>query len=81
MSLIIYAVIIKHPYRDTDYRVDIVKVHEDISKQQIYEKIMKEMLGPFKVISITEKIDFDREIKFSQLEIQNEPTTTLDTTT
>lgn len=60
------AVIIKHPYRDFDYRVDIIEVHEDISHSEIEEKIMREMLGPFKVIAITDRINFDRKVSFEK---------------
>lgn len=55
------AIIIKHPYRDTDYRVDIIDVPEEIPHYLIREYIMSKMLGPFEVIAITEKVS-DRDM-------------------
>lgn len=62
-----YAVIIKHPYRDVDYRVDIVDVPENTHTCDIRTIIEREMLGPFEVISITEKLNLDRKIDISKL--------------
>lgn len=56
------AVIIKHPYRDYDFRVDIVEVPQEITGDQIKAKIMAKMLGPFEIIGLTTKIDFDRKL-------------------
>lgn len=56
-----YAIIIKHPYRDSDYRVDVVDVPEDTLRHDIFKVIMRNMLGPFEVICITEKVS-DRDI-------------------
>lgn len=56
-----YAVIIKHPMRDGDYRVDIVDVPVDTPKHDIFKVIMRSMLGPFEVIAITEKVS-DRDV-------------------
>lgn len=55
------AIIIKHPYRDFDYRVDIVDVPEEIPRYLIREYIMSKMLGPFEVIAITERVS-DRDM-------------------
>lgn len=55
-SLIRFAVIIKHPYRDWDYRVDLITAPEDADMSKIKEQIEKEMLGPFEVLSITPKV-------------------------
>lgn len=51
-----YAVIIKHPYRDEDYRVDVVDVNDNTSPQDIKTAIERGMIGPFEVISVTPKI-------------------------
>ena len=59
------AVIIKHPYRDFDYRVDIVEVSLGATYEEIKNKVLSEMLGPFEVIAMTEKINFDRKIVLS----------------
>lgn len=56
------AVIIKHPFRDYDWRVDIIEVDEDVSNQDIAEKIQSEMLGPFNVFAISRRICFNRHI-------------------
>lgn len=66
-----YAVIIKHPFRDGDFRVDIVDLPEGTSYGKIKEKVEREMLGPFEVIGITERIDFNRKIEFKPEGIKN----------
>lgn len=60
------AVIIKHPYRDFDYRVDIVDVPDDTLLEDIREAIEKNMLGPFQVIAMTSKIDFGRKVELNK---------------
>lgn len=57
-----YAVVIKHPYRDLDYRVDIVDVPEATSVSDIKTVIEREMLGSFEVIAITPKLNPTRDI-------------------
>jgi hypothetical protein len=61
------AVIIKHPYRDFDWRIDIVDVPEDTKWDDIRTIIEREMLGPFEIIGLTERINFDRKIDLSKL--------------
>lgn len=59
------AVIIKHPYRDWegDVRVDIIEVpDENYDVAEIRLQLEAKMLGPFKVLYITSKIDFDRKL-------------------
>jgi hypothetical protein len=56
------AVIIKHPYRDWDYRVDIVEVDDTVTDQEISDAVMGEMLGPFEVIAISRSINFNRKL-------------------
>jgi hypothetical protein len=56
------AVIIKHPYRQDDYRVDIFELPEEMSYADLKEYVERKMLGPFEVVSITDRIDFDRKI-------------------
>lgn len=58
------AVIIKHPFRDFDYRIDIVEVPYDTLLDDIRNKIMSEMLGPFEIIAMTSNINLDRKIFF-----------------
>lgn len=60
-----YAVIIKHPYRDHDWRVDIVDVPHDTNPAVIRRIIEGKMLGPFEVIAVTAKLDVDRNISDS----------------
>jgi hypothetical protein len=57
-----YAVIIKHPFRDSDYRVDVVDVDANVSPIDIRKIIEAEMLGPFEVIAVTPKYSSDRDI-------------------
>jgi len=57
------AVIIKHPYRGSDWRVDIYEVPEETNDNEIHKYVMSQMLGPFEIIGMTEKISFDSKIK------------------
>jgi len=59
------AVIIKHPFRDWDWRVDICEVPEDMEKHELKKYIESKMLGSFEVLGISDKIDFDRKVDFS----------------
>lgn len=60
-----YAVIIKHPYRDNDYRIDIIDIDEEQwSREQLERQLYKEMLGPFEIVAITSKISLDRKFPY-----------------
>lgn len=61
------AVIIKHSYRDNDFRIDIVTVDDDVSNYEVRVQIQREMLGPFEVVGISERINFNRVIDFNQI--------------
>ncbi len=61
------AVIIKHPFRDFDFRVDIVDVPDETKWDDIRTLIEREMLGPFEIIGMTEKINFERKLDLSKL--------------
>jgi hypothetical protein len=50
------AVIIKHIFRDYDYRVDIHVLPEGKTERQLYQEIQKTLLGPFEIISITDRV-------------------------
>ena len=58
------AVIIKHPFRDWDYRIDIIEVDETWTDSEIIEQLRKEMIGPFQVIALTTRISFDRKFPY-----------------
>jgi uncharacterized protein YfeS len=73
-----YAVIIKHPYRDNDYRVDLVDVPMDTRVEDIHRVIMSRMLGPFEVIAITAKVS-DRLINDGLESILRETENHIDT--
>lgn len=68
------AVIIKHPGRDWegDVRVDIMEVPEDTTYDEIRDKVQAEMLGPFKVLYVTEKITFERKLSRSSFELNKQ---------
>lgn len=53
------VVIIKHPFRDWDYRVDIYQVPSDFTNEQIRSHVMSKMLGHFQIIAITRQINID----------------------
>lgn len=57
------GIVIKHPFRDYDWRIDIYEVSKDISRKDINKYVMSQMLGPFEIMAITEKISFDCKIK------------------
>lgn len=61
------AVIIKNPYRDYDWRVDIIDVDEDADMAKIRTIIEREMLGPFEILAMTSRINFDRNIDINKL--------------
>lgn len=51
------AVIIKHPYRSNDYRVDIYEVPEETTGDELYNYVMSQMIGPFEIVSMTERLN------------------------
>ena len=57
------GVIITHPGRNNDYRIDIYEVPVNMNNIEIHEYVMFQMLGPFQIVSITERISFDCKIK------------------
>lgn len=57
------AVIIKHPYRDYDTRIDIYTVPEDLSTHDLCVYVNSQMLGPFEIIGVTEKVCLTAEYK------------------
>jgi len=50
------AVIIKHVFRDYDYRVDIHTLPEGKTERELYQEIQKTLLGPFEIVSITDRV-------------------------
>lgn len=59
------AVIIKHPFRDWDWRVDIYEVPEDAENQEIRKYVMSKMLGHFEIIAITTTVSLDCKMPLS----------------
>lgn len=57
------GVIIKHPFRDYDWRIDIYEVKEETTHKEIHDYVMSKMLGPFEIIAITERLSFDNAVK------------------
>ncbi len=60
------AVVIKHPYRDGDVRVDIVEVPDDMHPFDVKVEIERAMLGPFEVLYVTEKVNLDRKLEIDE---------------
>ncbi len=56
------GIIIKHPGRDFDWRVDIVEVEDDVSHEDIEKAVKRDMLGPFEVVGISSRICLDRKL-------------------
>lgn len=54
------AVIIKHSFRDWDWRVDICEVPDNVEKHELKEYVESQMLGPFEVVAISERINYKR---------------------
>ena len=50
------AVIIKHPFRECDYRVDLYDCPDDADRQSMVNHIQAKMLGPFEVVALTERV-------------------------
>lgn len=65
-----YAVIIKHPGRDYDWRVDVIDIKnpDDYTREQIERALYRKMLGSFEILAITAKVDFNASIDLSFLE-------------
>ena len=64
------AVIIKHPYRDNDWRIDIYEIPEEMNNDELENYVNAQMLGPFEIIAITEKISFNRKIEKKLIELK-----------
>ncbi len=60
------GVIIKHPFRDSDWRIDIYEVPIDMDNEDIGKYAISQMLGPFEVIAITERVSLDCKIRSNQ---------------
>lgn len=58
-----YAVIIKHAFRDYDYRVDVYEVEEDTEIDDIRKYVLSNLMGNFVIVSITERLDLNCAIK------------------
>lgn len=50
------AVIIKHLFRDFDFRVDVYEVPKETSGKDLNGYVMSQMLGPFEIVAITERL-------------------------
>lgn len=62
------AIIIQHPYRDRDIRVDIIEVEEEgLDIDQLRSDINDSLLGPFEVIAVTTKINLSANYKHLKL--------------
>lgn len=58
---LIAAIIIKHPYRDFDWRVDLVEIDENTTEAEIKKQAESEMLGPFEVVAISRRVSQPKE--------------------
>ena len=56
------AVIIKHPFRDFDFRVDVYEIPEDTTREELYKYVMSKMLGPFEIVAMTERLNLDSKM-------------------
>lgn len=57
------GVIIKHPYRSNDWRIDIYEVSEDMDDEEITKYVYSKMLGAFEVVAISRRISYDNAMK------------------
>ena len=62
-KMIKVGVIIKHPYRDYDWRIDIYEVKEEMTNEEITKYVYSQMLGPFEIMGISRRIYYDNKIK------------------
>lgn len=62
------AAIIKHPYRDGDYRIDMYDIPDEYYDRPDYIKayIQSNLLGHFKVIALCSRIREDCKFKGSK---------------
>jgi len=51
------AVMIKHPGRSYDCRVNLYEVDDEATYEEIRATVMSEMLGPFQVVDISSRVD------------------------
>lgn len=51
-----YAVIIHHPFRGNDVRVDLYEVEDDVTAENVKARAEAKMLGPFEVLYVTRKV-------------------------
>ena len=65
------AVIIKHPFRDDDWRVDVYAVPDDTTDRQLYNYVMRQMMGPFQIVAVSWKVD-SRMLSAAELGPQKE---------
>ena len=57
------GVIIKHPYRDYDWRIDIYEVRKEMTNEEIKKYVYSQTLEPFEVMCIFRRISYDKKIK------------------
>ena len=57
------GVIIKHPYRDYDWRIDIYEVRKEMTNEEIKKYVYSQTLEPFEVMGIFRRISYDKKIK------------------
>lgn len=62
------AIALKHPMRDWGFRVDIVEVEDNITNEQIIEAMQREVLGPFEILWLTERVNLKRKLTIKTLE-------------
>ena len=60
------AVIIKHAFRDYNYRVDIYEVTEDTSREDLYKHVKSKMTGPFEILAMTETLSLTNKVEQSK---------------
>jgi hypothetical protein len=55
-----YAVIVRHLFRDSDYRIEIIDVPREIHNVgpfEVKKLIQDQMLGPFEIVKVTDRIN------------------------
>tara|TARA_Y100000401_G_C8307729_1_gene217923 strand:+ start:817 stop:1029 length:213 start_codon:yes stop_codon:yes gene_type:complete len=62
-KMIKVGVIIKHPYRNYDWRIDIYEVKEEMTNEEITKYVYSKMLAPFEVMGISRQISYYNKIK------------------
>lgn len=56
------AIVIEHPFRSNDIRVDIIEVPENMDLCEIEDMYQKKLLSHFKIIHVSERVNLNAKL-------------------